>query len=131
ATGNESSDQDIDGRRADSNTTTGSNQPQHQPQQKQQQQQQQLLEDLVPPADRKSLPGTGIPFVVDGEEIGETDDVHGSKGRDAAASRSGRGRGAGRNLSVLEARSLQKARAQHRDRMDAGEPQVAAGRTFK
>ncbi|CAB1100550.1 unnamed protein product [Ectocarpus sp. CCAP 1310/34] len=131
ATGNESSDQDVGGRRAPSNTTTGSNQPQHQPQQKQQQQQQQLLEDLVPPADRKRLPGTGIPFVVEGEEVGETDDVHGSKGRDATASGSGRGRGAGRNLSVLEARSLQKARAQQRDRMDAGEPQVAAGRTFK
>ncbi|CAN0059637.1 unnamed protein product, partial [Ectocarpus sp. 12 AP-2014] len=135
ATGNESSDQDVGGRRVPSNTTTGSNQTQHQPQQKQQQQQQQqqqqLLEDLVPPATRESLPGTGIPFVVEGEKMGATDDVHGGKGRDATASGSGRGRGAGRSLSVLETRSLQKARAQQRDRMDAGEPQVAAGRTFK
>ncbi|CBJ27963.1 conserved unknown protein [Ectocarpus siliculosus] len=131
ATGNEPSDQDVGGRRAAPNTTTGRNQPQHQPPQKQQQQQQQLLEDLVPPADRKSLPGTGIPFVVEGEEIGETDDLQLSKGRDATASGSGRGGGAGRNLSVLEARSLQKARAQQRDRVDVGEPQVAAGRTFK
>ena len=89
--------------------------------QKQQQQQQQMLEDLVPPAGKKSLPGTGVPFVVDGDEGAEGLGM-GDRGADAGSG--GRVGGAGRALSVFEVKALQKARARQRDRMEAGEPQV-------
>lgn len=88
--------------------------------------QQQLLEELVPPDRKESLPGMGISFV-------DEDDIAGDKNADAAGGGqegadiggSGRtgGRG-GRGLSVFERRSLEKARARQRDIMDAGEPQV-------
>lgn len=93
-----------------------------QPQKQQQlQQQQQLLEDLVPTAGNKSLPGTGVPFVVDSDETTES---LGGRGKCAGAGSGGRVGGAGRALSVFEVKALQKARARQRDRMEAGEPQV-------
>ncbi|CAM9207030.1 unnamed protein product, partial [Laminaria digitata] len=100
------------------------------------QQQQQLLEDLVPRAGKSTLPGTGIPFVVadssfdDGAEgLGDCD-----RGGDTAkggGERGSGGGGRGRELSAFERQALQKARARQRERMDEGEPQVAAGRVFK
>ena len=115
----------------------GGNRPQ---QQQQQQQQLQLLEDLATPAKGSSLPGTGIPFVEDGDEAAEErggggGGGGGGRGADADGGKGGGGgsggvRGAGRTLSVFEAKALQKARARQRDRMEAGEPQVSrpAGR---
>lgn len=105
---------DREGRRAEA--AAGARRPQ-----KQQQQQQQMLEDLVPPAGKKSLPGTGVPFVVDGDETAEG---LGGGDRGADAGSGGRVGGAGRALSVFEVKALQKARARQRDRMEAGEPQV-------
>lgn len=82
---------------------------------------QNLLEDLVPPAGKKALPGTGIPFVVEGDEV---DEGRASGGRTNAVGH-GAGTGeAGRALSVFEVQALQKARARQRERMEAGEPQV-------
>lgn len=89
--------------------------------QKQQEQHQQLLEDLVPPVGKNSVPGTGVPFVVDSDE---TPEGLGSAGGSADVGGGGRVGGAGRALSVFEAKALQKARARQRDRMAAGEPQV-------
>lgn len=85
--------------------------------------QQQLLEDLVPPAAKTSLPGTGIKFVdsVESEEAGGVVDV-GGDGTKGIAGASGGGSGA---MSVFERNALQKARARQKDRMEAGEPQVS------
>ena len=87
------------------------------------QQQQQLLADLVPPAGKPTLPGTGIPFVVvdssdEAEALGECDRS------DDRGGVSERVRGAGRDLSAFERQALQKARARQRERMEEGEPQV-------
>eukprot|EP00903_Cladosiphon_okamuranus_P020361 g18681.t1 len=100
--------------------------------QKQHRQQQQMLEDLVPPEGKKSLPGAGVPFVVEGEDkAGEGPCGGGGGDGGVDVGSGGRVGGAGRALSVFEVKALQKARARQRDRMEAGEPQVAAGKTFK
>lgn len=91
------------------------------PQKQQHHQQQQALEDLVPPAGQKSLPGAGVSFVVDSDEIVEGS---GGGGGGSNAGSGGRVGGAGRALSVFEAKALQKARTRQKDRMEAGEPQV-------
>lgn len=91
--------------------------------------QQQLLEDLSTPAGKSSLPGAGVPFVEDSEEATDECGGGGGRGLDADSGKRGGGgggvRGAGRILSVFEAKALEKARARQRDRMEAGEPQVS------
>ncbi|CAM9167315.1 unnamed protein product, partial [Hapterophycus canaliculatus] len=95
------------------------------------QQQQQLLENLIPPAGAHSLPGTGIPFVVGCAEIGEASEKCDHRNVGEADGKGATSGEAGRPLSLFEMQALQKARARQKGRMDAGEPQVAAGRTFK
>lgn len=83
----------------------------------------QVLDELLPPAGKENLPGTGVEFVEAGDGGGT---VMGEHRRDAPGWEGGReGVGGGaREMSLFERQALEKARARQKNRLHSGQPQV-------